>query len=159
MYVTNFNEGKLGPVVAVVVNYQLKAEELRNNKIFITQDLPKDDYGKRKFLLKHLKAARVNHVTMRIRSDTLIVNDEEFTYDHLKNNTDLPWKELVNIATNKNEQMINLPADPERARTKSTYSNSWNRTFPESPTNNTGPIKKVCTRSQDKKEKGLIEII
>lgn len=78
------------PTVVEFVSCRLKTNiinktgELKNSGIFITHDYTAQDYQDKKFLMRQLKIAKEEYPEAKIKKNILIVNEEKFTLDELK---------------------------------------------------------------------------
>lgn len=81
---------RVPPIKVEFVSYLKKdivlknCNKLKGTKIFIAQDLPKEDREDQKILYSHLKLARSKQLVAKIRGKTLRINDEIYTLDKLK---------------------------------------------------------------------------
>lgn len=122
----NSTEGKIRPLVAEVVSYQLKSEILKNCKvlkgsgIFITHEYTSTDYKNRKLLRKNLSLARSLNLNANIKNNILYVEEEKYTLEDLiretpkkiteaaskthqpSNNSEAFTKDLGNLSHNTN---------------------------------------------------------
>ncbi|CAH2000003.1 unnamed protein product [Acanthoscelides obtectus] len=86
-------ENKIRPVVAEVINYQLKKVSLENSKklkdsgIYLSLDYTKQDYQQRKILYTNLKVAKSAGLEAKIQNHTLHIGEDIFTSDDLSQGT------------------------------------------------------------------------
>ncbi|CAH2002164.1 unnamed protein product [Acanthoscelides obtectus] len=86
-------ENKIRPVVAEVINYQLKKVSLENSKklkdtgIYLSLDYTKQDYQQRKILYTNLKLAKSAGLEAKIHNHTLHIGEDIFTSDDLSQGT------------------------------------------------------------------------
>lgn len=173
-------EGQIRPIVIEVLNYQLKLDilinaraksnELKRCKIFISQDYCPEDYQKRKFLAKHLKAAKEKQYKAFIKGDTLVVNGEQYSYETLKNKTateqnkhdESPTSEVneyINLSLNENKVIPvsnSAPTTPTLTQILTQLNthdvplkaDEKKRKLEDTPSKPTGSKQKISTRSQ-----------
>lgn len=81
---------KVRPVSIEVTNYFLKEEilkkahKLRDRKVYITLDYPREEYLDRKLLRKHQQIARSQGKSAEIKNYTLYVGGNKFTLEDLR---------------------------------------------------------------------------
>lgn len=105
-----------------------KAFKLKNTKIFIAHDLCPEDRKDRKLLSEHLKIAKSQNFLTKIRGNKLVVGEDVYTIDQLK--------EMNLISQEKKE------IDPEE---KQTLQTNKSNSAPCTPSANENPDKPDVT--------------
>lgn len=114
-------EGKTRPLLIEVVNYQLKAEILKNARdlkgtgIFVAQDNTPTDYDNKKILVTNLKLARNHNLQAKIKNYSLLIEDEEYTVEDLKKNIPKKIIDARDKVTNTQTENNNAKFDENRA--------------------------------------------
>lgn len=126
------------PILLSLTTYLKKREILKNcsklkgSKIFVSEELLKEELKERKILLEGLKEARNNSQKANIKGNKLIVEDKIYSVAEVKNTLRNPKDDFSNISTRETssepptpspkkyeiEEEIIIPTQPSQVETK-----------------------------------------
>ncbi|CAH1106159.1 unnamed protein product [Psylliodes chrysocephalus] len=115
------NAGRNGAINVEFVSYLRKqliirnCNKLKDKNIYIVQDLCYEDRQNQKILKKHLNIARTKKYNARIQGHYLVVNDEKFTAEQLRDKEEEQEEEEEEQEQEQEQEKVNCKSTEEKS--------------------------------------------